>query len=355
MSADNFDSQEMKTALQQTLDFIKHHNLHIRKVIPTIAGNALDQYNTEKLHKHGLIHLNITLELDNGETPEKKANQSNLVASNIYENQEDKPLNKSDTGFDIAQLLEVYFKERLAENLQQAIEHSKVQFPEHDQFTKFYEEFKTNLINDLNNDAKLKKEFSSKIYQAVEQSKIEGLPISKFLAKSMMKSVAYGNVSFGEVSKLQQSYLQLKINEIFDENKSKLLNELKEEIKTMENSSVGGEKLMLSKFMIHYDALKSKILGDLEKHANQSIIESQLKQIAFEPSRQEVIIQEFINNLPATRIDEVKEEEEGGQSSHAHDSHEKSKVMNVSVFLHNELKNYVSRLIHANMQVSSTQ
>ena len=219
----------------------------------------------------------------------------------------------------------------------------------------FYEEFKNNLITDLNNDVKLKKEFSSKLYQVVEQSKIDGLPISKFLAKSMAKSMANANVNLEEVSKIQQSYLQLKINEIFDENKSKLLNELKEEMKTMEGSSVGGEKMMLSKFMIHYDALKSKILVDLEKHTNQSIIESQLKQIAFEPSRQEMIIQEFINNLPTTRIEEEKDEEEKDQSLHTQDTHEKSKVMNVSVFLHNELKNYVSRLIHANMQVSTSQ
>ena len=345
---DIFETDEIKQVLAQTTEFISTHNLKITKVYPSISGETLDLFDSEKLKNHDKIHLNLTFELANTTVIEKDSRNSNLVSSNIFQEDLKSDCAKTNINHQFEQQIETFFKEVIEKNLSKSIMKSQAKFAENDlQVTQFYDQLKNNLFHEFANELKLRKDFFEKVSQIIETSYVNVSPLQPTMAKS--------NFPSDEMSKIQHSaYLQLKINEIFEENKSKLLREIKEELKQVEKSNIDMDKVAFSKLLNHYDALKSKLMMNIEKYVYQSFVESQLRGNPTESQKQELIIQDFLNNLPNVRIEEIagEEDEKIGKSEHV-EVLEKSKMINISTLLQFELKAYMSRLISRNLQKSN--
>lgn len=364
----------MQAVLEEASAFLAKHDLKVVRVTPTVAGLHLKDFAADDLRSHKTVHLTITIETEPPHVGEEEENKSNLVASNVYEDDrpgqgKEGPKGRKDQVQKVASALDSilhdYLDRHIAQNLDTALAKSKATFPNYEsQLNKMYEVLKQNIYQDLMKNQKDADELQSRISQVIETT-LGQAPLNQ--PPSIRKSVwpaGHGlqksgpplNPSTIDVSRVNHAYFSKKINEIFEENKSKLFEEARLEAsnaKGGDKAQAEVEKLALSRLLHHYDALKSRVIADMERMVGQSVIESQVGAAVGEDWR-EVVVQGFLKNLNGSKIVEAKEEDERSQSSsRMTPGPAPQDDLGQSVRLKEELKQYISQLLHQNLQNSA--
>lgn len=339
-----YQNEEMQAVLSQTSQFLSLNNLKVKKISPSITGLPLEKYSTANLRLHKNIHLSITLELEHLQQSESESVQSNLVASNVVQDYSFSELPVQQ--INLISTLEKYLQEKINENLQQAMLQSKAQFPNlEEQFQQFYSVLKANLIADFQKNLIIDTQFSN----LIEASFCNISKVGKMPLKSQMTATQI----IEDHSRLQQSYFQLKINELLAENRSKLVKELEDDKQQTDHSHVDNDKVAFSRLLVHYDIMKSRILADVERVVYQSMVEHQSKIVQINVLQQEAVIRGFLDRLPIINIEETIKDEEKEQPFNSSINLQRNKInLNGSVFLNQELKAYLSQMLHQNMQNS---
>ena len=343
-TGDLHQNEEMLAVLSQTSQFILANNLRVKKISPSITGVPLGKYSPENLRQHKDIHLNITLELEHLQASDSESVRSNLVASNVMQDYSLKDL-------PVHQIvwmpeLEKYLQVKINENLRLAMQQSKAQLPDlEEQLQQFYSIFQKNLIEDFHTNLVLDVQFSNLIEASIFNN-------SKF-AKTTLKSQLTTTQLTEEASRFQQSYLPLKINELLEDNRVQLIREIEENRQLTDISLADTNKFAFSRLLVHYDLMKSRILADVDRLLNQSLMEHHSKAPPMGIQQQEIVIQEFLNHLPNIKLEEITNDKDTGTPVENQVNLQRNKAsLNGSVFLHQELKVYLSQMLHQNMQSS---
>lgn len=333
-------SEKLRSVLDETTDFIKKHGLKVLKISPSVAGLPLQNFDSQTLKTHKTVHISITIETENPSTSETEETRSNLVASHLYENDPPNPQFNIPTmhlSATISTIMDNYLTKHVNNTLEAALVKSKVEFPNYEsQLNKIYEILKQNLCAELSKDGKSRTELQSKLSNIFETS-----TVYRTAATQAISGLHGAHVQL-DVSRINHSYLHHKINEIFEENKSKLISDVKNDSKVqgIDKSSNEAERIALQRLLHHYDALKSRVIFDMEKTLNQSIIDGELG-AALGKDWRELILQGFLRNTQEAEI-EASAKDQGKESD-----------LNQSTRLKEELRNYISQLFQQNLQSSS--
>ncbi len=341
-SSDLKQSEQLRSVIDETATFIQKHGLKVIKITPSVAGLSLQNFDAQTLKTHKTIHLSITIETENSATSEEEESRSNLVASNLYEDGKQMPqinIHKAQLTTTILTIMDDYLAGHVNNTLEAALAKSKVEFPNYEsQLNKIYDILKQNIYAEISKDTKSRAELQSKVSNVFEVSTVDragGTPVKGSLQSAIPQL---------DVSRMNHSYFHNKINEIFEENKSKLISDIKQDpkVQSMDKSSHENERVVLQRLLHHYDALKSRVIGDMDKALNQSIIDGEIS-AALGNDWREVMVQGFLRNMQEAETEEAVKGQGKGKESE----------LNQSVRLKEELRNYISQLLQQNLQSSS--
>jgi hypothetical protein len=347
-SADLSHNPVLRDALAETGTFLEQNGLRLIKVTPSISGVPLAQFQMGNLNAHRTVHIALTLEVETPSVSDEDEKRSNLVASHLYVSPDSSPHfmpipAPQPTSSSVDTLLDDYLNRHINAHLEAALTRSKVEFPNYEsQLNRIYEVLKHNLTTEFAKDAKSRMDFQAKVSQLIETK------LTDTFTKEVQKSVLATLNLPADVSRINHSHFQHKINEIFDENRSKLVADVSADLKSGEKGGPEAERLALSRFLHHYDVLKSRLIGDMEKAVNTNVLESQIRTGMGEDWR-EYVLQGFLKNMATSKIVEEHNDDEEAfplQSPLL----PKNGDLAASVKLKEELKVYISQLLLQNLQ-----
>ena len=360
MSQQNlFENPRLFEILQTASKFMSVNNLRLKAICPLITTQIFDNFLKSPLTFNKNVNLSLTFELEPIEQDQEGLHNTPSTNTTSYINlshpaytepltreQSQRQLSQKHSEMNNSIALETE-KEVAWENIEESvvtlITQSKIQHPNYaDQLNKIYDMFQTYKF-DLSLKPQIEKS-ALKVNWAVESE----LKTSHLKSSRLEDSV---HINMEEASRLHKSYFKNKINQLFDEHRSKIIQELQESIPQIQDQNSGFKKSVLSKLMLHYDSLKSQFFLDLTKIPRDSFVESQINESVLEVSYYENIIQGFIKNLPDTKF-ELAADGEDVEQTFAKEKKEQSSLakLNVSTFLQQELKMYMSQIFKQNLK-----